>query len=135
MISHEGPKGEEARVVGHGEVPAFVRELATEAMRYWEPRRLLFNAVLAVLVVGCFFARWPASWELLSWDTVQTLFVLGVLANVCYCAAYVVDLFVQVSGFRATFVRWRWLLLGVGMVFAGVITHAFAIELFSTHGG
>ncbi|HEV3182792.1 MAG TPA: hypothetical protein VGY90_08245 [Steroidobacteraceae bacterium] len=36
------------------------------------------------------------------------LIVLGVLANVCYCAAYLVDIPLQYSSFRSPWRRWRW---------------------------
>ena len=112
-----------------------VRQLATDALRYWEPRRLVYDAILVLIVVACFFASWPSSKSALSWEKFQDLFVLAVLANVFYCAAYVVDLFVQLSGFRTAWIRWRWVLLAIGTAFAGIIARTVSIELFSRGGG
>jgi hypothetical protein len=106
---------------------ASFREITTDAIRYWEPRRLLYNAVLA-LIVGVYFCRaLPESRAAVTVDGILGLFVLAVFANLCYCAAYIVDLFAQFSGFRSLWLRWRWLLLALGITFAGIITRFFAL--------
>jgi hypothetical protein len=61
----------------------------TDAIRYWEPRRLAYNAVLFVVVLFYFVKDYPASKQALSLDEILVVFVLTVLANVAYCAAYV----------------------------------------------
>ena len=98
-------------------------ELAADALRYWEPRRLLYNLALAAVVMAHFVAGWPVSRSLLTRDTLLGLFFLAVLANVAYCAAYLVDLFVQFSGLRAEWPRRRWVVLITGTGFAAVIAH------------
>jgi hypothetical protein len=102
-----------------------IRELTTDALRYWEVRRVFYNALLAVIVLGHFVAKWPASKLTVTLDGVLALFLLAVLANVAYSAVYVADVFIQLSGFRASRGRWRWALLIVGFLFAGVLTHFF----------
>ena len=106
------------------------RELAAEAIKYWEPRRLVYNLVLAAVVVSYFALAWPKSEAFLSVNFALVLFLLAVVANVCYCAAYVVDMFVQLSSVRALWLRKRWLLFLLGMMFAAVITRFFALVLF-----
>jgi hypothetical protein len=59
---------------------------------------------------------------------VLPLFVLAVLANVCYCACYAADLPLQLSGFRDRWRRWRFLLWLVGTAFAGVIALYFMLD-------
>jgi hypothetical protein len=103
---------------------------AANALRYWEPRRLIYNGVLALVVVLHFCLRWPASRAMLSIDMVLGLFLLAVLANIAYCAVYFADLFVQFAGLDAA---WRWgrvILLTVGTAFAATITHFFATGVF-----
>jgi hypothetical protein len=68
------------------------RESLAGAIRYWEPRRLIYNAVLAAIVLIYFGINYPATKSLVSIDSVLGLFLLVVLANVAYCAAYLVDL-------------------------------------------
>ena len=48
-----------------------------------------------------------------------------------YCAAYVADLFVQLSGLREVWLRWRWALLTIGIAFAAVLAHFFSLDMFS----
>jgi hypothetical protein len=98
-------------------------------LRYWEPRRLIYNGVLGLVVLGHFLLALPASREKLSFDLVLGLFVLAVLANIAYCAVYLIDLFVQFSGLNAA---WRWgrvVLLIIGTTFAAAIAHFFSIGI------
>jgi len=99
-----------------------LREIISDALRYWEPRRLVYNAVLAAIVAYSYFAQLPNSRDFLSFAGAVDLFVLAILANVCYCAAYVVDVFVQLSVFRAKWRRGRWALLLLGLTLAATIT-------------
>ncbi|SRR6266446_1678173 len=110
---------------------ATYRDLAADALRYWEPRRLVYNLVLSLVVLGHVVADWPGSWSILTGNTVLELFLLAVLANICYCAAYAVDLFVQFSGQRGAWPRWRWMVLGTGTAFAAVIAHFMMIGIFT----
>lgn len=100
-------------------------DLAGDALRYWEPRRLLYNAALLAVVAIDYLSLWPASKASLTGDALLGMFFLAVLANVAYCAAYPVDLFVQFSGQRQAWIQWRWVVLAVGICFAAVITHFF----------
>jgi hypothetical protein len=45
-------------------------------------------------------------------------------------AAYPIDLFVQFAGVRETWQKGRAVLLIIGIAFAGVITHFFALGFF-----
>lgn len=114
------PKGFLARLSGY----------AADGLRYWEPRRLIFNSVLALVVLVHFFAAWPASRDQLSFDLMLGIFFLAVLANICYCAVYLVDLFVQFAGLHAPWRFGRVVLLSVGTAFAATIAHFFAKGLF-----
>jgi hypothetical protein len=119
-------------------VPGFgvrVREALTDAIRYWEPRRLVFNAVLSIIVVGYFIANLPHSATVVSLDGIFFVFILAVLANICYCTAYIGDLFIQLSGFRDFWRRVRWGLFLVGVLFAAIITRWWALAFFAQAGG
>src|SRR2546429_7882584 len=80
------------------DTPTF-RESVSDAIRFWEPRRLVYNAVLSVIVLFYFFRAYPASKAVLTLDSILGLFLLAVLANVAYCSAYVADAFAQWSSF------------------------------------
>ena len=110
---------------------ARLREGVTDALRYWEPRRLVFNAVLAVIVLSYFGANWPHSRKVVSLEGVLFVFILAVLANMAYCAAYLGDVFVQLSGLREVWRRMRWILFLIGLTFASIITRWFAMAFFA----
>ena len=78
-----------------------ISDMLTDAIRYWERRRIAYNAILVGIVVTIFVLHWPESRSAISADLLQRFFILAVLANVAYCAAYVVDIAVQLSAFRA----------------------------------
>jgi hypothetical protein len=110
-----------------------LRESLTDAIRYWEPRRLVYNFALAVVVFACFWFAYPKSKSDLSLDVALVVFLMAVLANVAYCAAYVVDVFAQASGYRELWRKYRWTIFAIGTVFAGVITRFFALGIFSAN--
>jgi hypothetical protein len=107
-----------------------LRDFVTDAIRYWEPRRLLYNLVLAAIVLSYFGMYYPATRSVLSIDSVLFLFLLVVLANVAYCAAYLVDIFVSASSYRDQWKKHRWVLFLIGLLFAAIITRVFSLGMF-----
>lgn len=108
-----------------------LRERLTDGIRYWEPRRILYNVVLAAIVMFYFAVSYPASRRALSLDEILLVFLMAVLANVAYCAAYVPDVFAQSSGLSESWRKYRWIVLAIGLVFAGIITRFISIAMFS----
>jgi hypothetical protein len=107
-----------------------VRDYFTDAIKFWEPRRVIYNLAPAAVVIIYFVTGYPSSKSVLSADFVLGLFLLAVAANIAYCAAYLVDVFVQASGFREVWQRSRWILFVIGTTFAAVITRFVAIGMF-----
>lgn len=99
------------------------REIVTDAIGYWERHRILYNVILATVVALWFMVTWPHFKPALTLQTLVFLFVLAVLANICYCAAYLADVPLQFSLFRVVWRRWRWGLWTVGVIFAVVIAN------------
>jgi hypothetical protein len=112
-----------------------LREAVSDAMRFWEPRRLVYNALLSVIVLFYFFRGFPASKAILTLDSILGLFLLAVLANVAYCTAYLADVFAQWSSYRDLWRRFRWILFAVGMLFAGILTRFIAMGIFWPNSG
>ena len=110
------------------------REYITDAIKFWERGRILYNVALAAIVVIHFVAKYPSSKHVLSADFALGVFLLAVVANIAYCAAYLVDVFAQASGFRELWRRYRWVLFAIGTVFAGIITHFVAGGMFVVGG-
>jgi|SRR5215471_7444230 len=93
------------------------------ALKYWEPRRLVYNAVLAAVVIARAAMDWPAFRDKVTFEVALGTFILAVIANVAYCAVYGIDLFVQFSGLDAAWRVGRVLVLIVGTAFAAAITY------------
>lgn len=110
------------------------RDRLTDAIRFWEPLRVVYNLVLAGIVLTYFVIGYPATKTNLSVDGILFVFLLAVLANIAYCAAYVVDVFAQASGFREAWQKYRWILFTVGLLFAGIVTRFWARAMFSVPG-
>lgn len=106
------------------------RDSVTAAIRYWEPRRLIYNFVLAGIVLIYFGLNYTTSRSKISLDFALLLFLLAVLANVVYCAAYPVDIFVSASGYREQWLKYRWIIFLIGLMFAATITRFFALGMF-----
>jgi len=102
-----------------------------EALRYWEPRRLFYNGVLLAVVVAHIVAKWQDVQKLPTFDEFLLLFLLAVLANICYCAVYAVDLFVRFSGLQTAWDKGRIVVLLVGTAFAAVIAHFLSSGILS----
>jgi hypothetical protein len=98
-----------------------IRSFIADALRYWEPRRLIYNCVLLAVCVGWFTLAWPHLRPALTWSSLLPLTVLALVANVCYCAAYLVDIPLQHSSFATVWRRRRWTLWLMGTLFAIVL--------------
>jgi hypothetical protein len=134
MPGIDGESASEAPPQAPATVAGFISRAAghvADALRYWEPRRIIYNVALALVVAGHVIAGWPGSRAALSTNVLLGLFFLAVLANICYCGVYVIDLFVQFSGLRSFWVKGRVMVLVVGTAFAAVIAHFFATNIFS----
>ena len=68
-----------------------------EAARFWEPRRIVYNLLLAGVVAAWVIVSWPHFRPAFSLQGLVFLVVMALLANLCYCAAYLVDLPLQTS--------------------------------------
>src|SRR5215831_17215686 len=96
------------------------KQSVANALRYWETRRVLYNAVLTAVAAGWVILTWPhfRSVQLMGippGDThpaLMILIILAILANVCYSAAYLVDIPLQLT--FATWRKYRWALLLTG---------------------
>jgi hypothetical protein len=124
LVSAESPTPTVAGFIGRAS------GYVAEALRYWEPRRLFYNGVLLAVVIVHIVLRWPDARKLLTFDLFLGFFLLAVLANICYCAVYAIDLFVRFSGLQAAWEKGRIVVLVVGTAFAAVIAHFFSSGIF-----
>jgi hypothetical protein len=99
------------------------RSLFAEAIRYWEPRRLIYNLALTAVCAAWLAVTWPHFRPALTWNSLLLLSVLAVCANACYSAAYLVEIFFQRSSLGAVRRRQRWALWLVGTLFAIILAN------------
>jgi len=79
---------------------------------------LLYNLILTFVVIFWLAGTWPHFRPALVPSTLLPLSFLALLANICYSAAYLVDIPVQLSTPSAIWNRYRWLLWIFGILFA-----------------
>ncbi|GAC1647021.1 MAG: hypothetical protein NVS4B3_00410 [Gemmatimonadaceae bacterium] len=95
-----------------------VRDPLPNAIRYWELRRIGYNLALLSLVVAWVVLSWPHFRPAFTIASIAKLLVLAMLANLCYCSAYLIDVPMQHSAFRDVWLRRRWVLWLAGTAFA-----------------
>ena len=106
------------------------RESLTNAIRYWEKMRIVYNVILLLVVAGCFAWNYSAVGSKLSVNLFLSIILCGILLNVLYCSAYIVDLLVQMSEFRERWGKLRWVLFSVGATFAAILTRFWSLSVF-----
>lgn len=112
--------------------PVELRGILSDAMGYWERRRVIYNFLLVAVVLIWIAGTWPHFRPAFTWSSLGALLGLAALANLCYCAAYLADLPMQYSSFRDLWRRWRWGLWASGTLFAIVFTNYWiADEIYS----
>jgi hypothetical protein len=107
------------------------RESLTNAIRYWEKMRLVYNGVLIAVVGVCFAWTYSTAKAQISVNLFLLFVLLAVLANVAYCGAYIVDVVVQMSGFRERWAKYRWILFSIGVLFAAIIARFWSLGIFT----
>ncbi|HKW87704.1 MAG TPA: hypothetical protein VJN21_03010 [Candidatus Acidoferrales bacterium] len=116
--------------------PMEFRGILNDAIAYWERRRIIYNVLLTIVVLAWVVLTWPHFRPAFRWDAFVALLVLAVLANLCYCAAYIADLPMQYSSFRVGWRRWRWTLWLFGTLFAILFAnHWIADEIYDFVAG
>ena len=88
------------------------------AARFWEPRRVLYNLLLFGVVVIWVVKSWPHFRPAMTLESLGIMTVLALLANACYCAAYLAEILIQNATSSAAWNRQRWVIWVVGTVLA-----------------
>jgi|SRR6516164_11786748 len=77
------------------------------ASRFWEARRLPYNIVLVIAGSVWFTLGWRKLPRTPNFADLGALLVLALLANLCYCAAYIPDILLQSLVTPSACDRWR----------------------------
>ena len=89
-----------------------------DAARFWEQGRGWYNVLLAAVVLLWIAWTWPHFRHAMNFVALGKMLVLAVLANLCYCAGYVAELFMQPVAPRAAWKRVRMVVWIAGMLLA-----------------
>lgn len=92
-----------------------------DAALFWEPRRLVYNAILATIVFLWLVLTWPHFRPSLTLGSLEATVVLGLAANLCYSAAYLAEIFIQALISSVHWRRFRWTLFVLGTLLAILI--------------
>lgn len=98
-------------------------EILSDAVRYWERRRIIYNVILAAVFLGWIGLTWPHFREASPFQGIVFLIVFGLMANLLYSAVYLVDIPLQSSSLRALWHRVRFGLWIAGTSVAFVFTN------------
>jgi hypothetical protein len=88
------------------------------AARFWEPRRIIYNAALTATALFWLIKDWTHFLPAMTWSSLGIISVLALLANLCYCTAYVSDLAIQQLLPNSSWTRSRWAIWSLGTLFA-----------------
>jgi hypothetical protein len=99
------------------------RESFLEAVRFWEPRRLIYNLLLLAVTVTWVLATWPHFRPAMNLTVALQISVLGLLANVCYSSAYVMEIALHGATAGKVRQRLRWTVWLIGTILAFVFTN------------
>lgn len=99
------------------------RDNLRDAVRYWESLRLLYNLILAAVCLAWLLLTWPHFRPALTLQSLFPITILAVLANLCYCAAYLPELLLQNSTYRTRWRGRRWAVWLAGMALALVLSN------------
>lgn len=80
-------------------------------------------------------AGWPVSERAIHIEAILIVFVLAVLANVAYCAAYIPELALQFTSYRHFWIRSRWMLMLIGTLMACAIAYLSVSGMFGLEAG
>lgn len=113
-----------------------LQAIISDTIRYWEVKRILYNIILfsIILILFCININFN-NFEFLELVELLTrpfiiLFKLAIVANILYCSAYVFDVFIQLSNYRDSWLKHRWILFLSGTTFASILAAWHTVILF-----
>jgi len=102
--------------------------LFSNALHFWERGRVLYNAVLTVVVVLWIGLTWPHFRPAMTMGSLEALIALALAANACYCAAYVVDFLMQALVPSEAWRRFRQTMWVLGMLFGILLENYWIVD-------
>jgi hypothetical protein len=105
-------------------------------IRFWEIRRIAYNAALVLLCTAWVVRTWPHFEPALTLWNFGRMLILAGLANVCYSTAYIADVVVLSSLEEPARRRARTVLFIAGTLFALLVaSYWIGDEIYPDVGG
>jgi len=98
-------------------------DTAPPPLRFWELRRLYYNLILSTVCLLWVVLSWPHFRPALTLSTLPPLLVLALLANLCYSAAYLLELPFLRPLLQKLWPRWRLTVWVLGTLLAVVLAN------------
>lgn len=98
-------------------------DTAPRLFRFWELRRLYYNLALFTVCLLWVVLSWPHFRPAFTLSTLPPLLVLALLANLCYSAAYLLELPFLRPLFEKLWPRWRLMVWVLGTLLAVVLAN------------
>ncbi len=109
------------------------RTFLTQALKFWEPARLIYNIWL-ILILFFYLNRSGAFALLKSPEFLANCTIFAVLANVLYSLAYIPDLVLRYSLLSPKVKRIGvWIIFALGLLVATIMTRFIADELIRSY--
>jgi hypothetical protein len=102
------------------ELPQTFKAMLRDAARYWEPHRVTYNLVLAVIAGAWVVLTWPHFLPAFTLQSLLILLVLALIANAYYSAVYLADIMLQLS-FKGAWQRHRWVIWWAGTLLSVLV--------------
>lgn len=94
-----------------------------DAARFWERQRFWYNGVLLLIVVLWVVFTWPHFRPAMNLVALGKMTVLALLANLCYCAGYAMEGFIQPLTPQSYWRKLRWVVWVTGVLFAVLLAN------------
>jgi hypothetical protein len=104
------------------------RQRFAEAARFWEPRRIVYNLLLDAVVIVWMVASWPHFRPAMTLESLGIMTVLALLANLCYCAAYIAEIPLMGFPLGAALNRGRWGVWVLGTLLAILFENYWIVD-------
>ncbi len=107
-----------------------IKSIVTDSIKFWEKGRLIYNIILTLIVIGFFIVGIMQGKKIAYLNISLGLFVLAIGANILYCSAYFIDIFIQLSAFQEFWKKYRWVLLVLGILLASIFAWVVSNGMF-----
>lgn len=105
--------------------PITIRQIVDDTLKFWERGRLIYNGVLIIPIAIMAFVFIDLSLK----DTLLVTYYVMV-SNLLYCTAYPIDLLLQHSSWRSTWLRFRWILWLIGSTLALLLAILMSLSIY-----